>query len=104
MASPPHAGEVGDVRADPAIQEEHLIVEDSEYVDYIAMSKASNLQACVCRYFKRFVYDIKLHNITGFTRAMSKVKWSTSNVSGSTIVDLFKDPAVDLLRLAVMDL
>ena len=35
---------------------------------------------------------------------MSQVKWSTGNASGSTAVDLFKGPAADLLRLAVMDL
>ena len=35
---------------------------------------------------------------------MSQVKWSTDNASGSTDVDLFKGPAADLLRLAVMDL
>ena len=35
---------------------------------------------------------------------MSQVKWSIPNPSGSTAVDLFDDPATDLLRQAVKDL
>ena len=37
-------------------------------------------------------------------RAMSQVKWSIPNPSGSTAVDLFDGPAADLLRQAVKDL
>ncbi|KAE8805978.1 La-related protein 6 [Hordeum vulgare] len=104
MDSPPYAGEVGDVRANPLIQEEHLATEAGEDVDYVAVSKASSMRALVFRYLRRDDYDIKLVNITGFTRAMSQVKWSTSNASSSTVVDLFKGPAADLLCLVVMDL
>ena len=49
-------------------------------------------------------YDIKLVHSDGFTRAMSQVKWSIPNPSGSTAVDLFDGPAADLLRQAVKDL
>ena len=35
---------------------------------------------------------------------MSQVKWSIPNPSSSTAVDLFDDPAADLLRQAVKDL
>ena len=37
-------------------------------------------------------------------RAMSQVKWSIPNPFGSTAVDLFVDPAADLLRQEVKDL
>ncbi|KAE8809889.1 La-related protein 6 [Hordeum vulgare] len=53
---------------------------------------------------RRADYDINLMNIDGFTRAMSQVKWSIDNASGSTTADIFKGPTNDLLRLAVMDL
>jgi hypothetical protein len=104
MASPPYAGEVGAVRADPSIPDEHLAVGAGEDAAYVAMPKASSLRERVFLYLRRAGYDIKLVNITGFTRAMSQVKWSTGNASGSTAVDLSKGPAADLLRLAVMDL
>ena len=37
----------------------------------------------------------------GFTRAMSQVKWSIPNPSGSTAVDHFDGPAADILCQAV---
>ncbi|KAE8813170.1 La-related protein 6 [Hordeum vulgare] len=70
-----------------------------EDIDCVAMSKASSLQARVFLYLRRSDYDIKLVNTDGFTRAMSQLKWSTSSASGSTIIDLFKGPITDLLRL-----
>ena len=53
---------------------------------------------------KQPIYDIRLVHSDGFTRAMSQVKWSIPNPSGSTTVDLFNGPAADLLRQAVKDL
>ena len=68
------------------------------------MSKASCQRACVLLYLGKAGYDIKLVHTDGFTRAMSQVKWSIPNPSGSTTVDLFDGPAADLLRQAVNDL
>ena len=55
-------------------------------------------RASVLLYLGKAGYDIKLVHTDGFTRAMSQVKWSIPNPSGSTIVDLFDGPAADLLR------
>ena len=104
MASPPYAGELGVVRADPSIPDEHLAARAGEDAAYVAMPKASSLRAHVFMYLRRAGYDIKIVNITSCTRVMSQVKWSTGNASGSTAVDLSKGPAADLLRLVVMDL
>ena len=79
-------------------------MEAGEDVDYVAMSKASCQPASVLLYLGKAGYDIKLVHTDGFTRAMSQVKWSIPNPSGSTAVDLFDGPAADLLRQAVKDL
>ena len=68
------------------------------------MPKASCQRASVLLYLGKAGYDIKLVNTDGFTRAMSQVKWSIPNPSGSTAVDLFNGPADDLLCQAVKDL
>ncbi|KAE8804976.1 La-related protein 6 [Hordeum vulgare] len=68
------------------------------------MSKASSLQARVFLYLRRAGNDIKLINIDIFIKDMSRVKCSTGNASGSTIVSLFIGPAADLLYLTVKDL
>ncbi|KAE8801011.1 La-related protein 6 [Hordeum vulgare] len=104
MASAPYAGEVGVVRADQSIPEEHLATKASEDIDYVATPKASSLWTRVLLYLRRADYDIKLIIIDGVIRAMSQVKWSIHNACGSTTADLFKVPTADLLLLAVMDL
>ncbi|KAE8802991.1 La-related protein 6 [Hordeum vulgare] len=104
MTSPLDDGEVGVVCANPLIPKEHLATEVDEDVDYIARAKASSLRPHVILNLWRSVYDIKPINIDVLTWAMSQVKWSTSNASGSTVVDLFKGSTVDLLRPAVKDL
>ena len=68
------------------------------------MPKASFQRASVLLTLAKASYDIKLVNSDGFTRAVSQVKWSIPNPSGSTSVDLFDGPAADLLRQAVKDL
>ncbi|KAE8792368.1 La-related protein 6 [Hordeum vulgare] len=103
MASPSYVVEVGAIRADHSIPEEHLI-EAGEDVDYAAMSTGSSVRVQRFIYLMRADYDIKVINIDGFTRAVSQVKWSTENASGSTVVDLFKGPVADILYLAVMDM
>ena len=57
--------------------------------------------ASVLLYLGKAGYDIKLVHTDGFTRAMSQVRWSIPNPSGSTAVDLFDGPAADLLRQEV---
>ena len=104
MASPVDVGEVAAVRPDLSIPEQHLIAKASEDVDYVAMLKASCQRASVLLYVRKVGYDIKLVHTDGFTRAMSQVKWSIPNPSGSTAFDLFDGPAADLLRQAVKDL
>ena len=98
MASPADVGEVATILPDLSILEQHVAVEAGEDVDYVAMPKAS-----VLLYLGKAGYDIKLVHSDGFTRAMSHVKWSIPNPSGSTTVDLFDGPATDLLRQAVKD-
>ena len=68
------------------------------------MLKASCQWASVLLYLNKAGYDIKLVHTDGFTRAMSQVKWSIPIPSGSTAIDIFDGPAVDLLRQAVKDL
>ena len=104
MASLADVGEVVAVRPDLSIPEQHVVVEAGEDVDYAAMPKASCQRASVLLYLVKAGYDIKLVHTDSFTRAMSQVKWSIPNPSGSTVVDLFDNPAVDLLRQAVKDL
>jgi len=104
MASPPDDVEVAVVRADLSIPEEHLATEAGEDVDYVAMAKASRQRASVLLYLGKAGYDIKLVDSDDFTWAMSQVKWSIPNPSGSTVIDLFNGPAADLLRHAVKDL
>jgi hypothetical protein len=48
--------------------------------------------------------DIGVVDSDGLTRAMSQVKWSTPNTSGSTAVDLIHGPTADLLWFAVKNL
>ena len=98
MASPADVGEVAAVRPNLSIPEKHVVVEAGEGVDYVAMPKASCQRASVLLYLGKAGYDIKLVNTDGFTRAMSQVKWSIPNPSGSTAVDLFDGPAADLLH------
>ena len=104
MASPVNVGEVAVVHPDVSIPEQHVAVESGEDVDYVAMTKASCQRASVLLYLGKAGYDIKLVHIDGFTWAMSQVKLSIPNPSGSTTVDLFNGPAADLLRQAVKDL
>ena len=104
MASPEDRGEVAAVRPDLSILEQHVAAEAGEDVDYVAMPKASCQRASVLLFLGKAGYDIKLIHTDGFTRAMSQVKWSIPNPSGSTAVDLFDGPAADLLRQAVKDL
>ena len=68
------------------------------------MPKASCQRASVLLYLGKAGYDIKLAHSDGFTRAMSRVKWSIPNPSGSTTVDLFEGPAADLLDGPATDL
>ncbi|KAE8793209.1 La-related protein 6 [Hordeum vulgare] len=79
-------------------------MEAGEDIDYVSMLKSASLWARTFMYLRRAGYDIKIFDITGFPRAMSQFKWSTSNAYGSTIVDLFKGLAANILSLAVMDL
>ena len=104
MDSLADVGEVAAIRPDLSIPEQHIVVEDDEDVDYVAMPKASCQRASVLLYLGKAGYDIKLVHTDGFTRAMSRVKWSIPNPSGSTAVNLFDGPAADLLRQAVKDL
>ena len=104
MASPADVGEVAAIHADLSIQGEHLAMEAGEDVDYVSMPKASCQRASVLLYLGKAGYDIKLVHTDGFMRAMSQVKWSIPNPSGSTAVDLFDGPATDLLCQAVKDL
>ena len=104
MASPADVGEVATVRPDLSIPEQHIAAEAGEDVHYVAMPKASCQRASVLLYLGKAGYDIKLVHTDGFTRAMSQVKLSIPNPSGSTAVDLFNDPASDLLHQAVKDL
>ena len=104
MASLAEIGEVAAVLPDLSISEQHVAAEGSEDVDYVAMPKASCQRASVLLYLGKAGYDIKLVHTDGFTRAMSQVKWSIPNPSGSTVVDLFDGPAADLLHQAVKDL
>ena len=104
MASPADVGEVAAVCPDLSIPEQHVAAEAGEDVDYVAMPKASCQRASVLLYLGKAGYDIKLVHSDGFMRAMSQVKWSISDPSGSTAIDLFEGPAADLLRHAVKDL
>ena len=104
MASPADVGEVATVRPGLLIPEQHVAAEAGEDVEYIAMPKASCRQASVLLYLGKAGYDIELVHSDGFTRAMSQVKCSIPNPSGSTAVDLFDGPATDLLCDAVKDL
>ena len=104
MASSADVGEVAAFRPDPSIPEQHVTAEAAEDVDYVAMPKASCQRASVLLYLRKAGYDIKLVHTDAFMRAMSQVKWSIPNPSGSTAVDLFDDPAADLLHQAVKDL
>ena len=101
MASPTNVGEVAIVHLDPSIPGQHVSMEAGKDVDYVSMSKASCQRASILLYLRKAGYDIKLVHTDGFTRAMSQVKWSIPNPSGSTTVDLFDGPAADLLRQAV---
>ena len=103
MASPADVGEVAAVRPDLSIPEQHAAAEAGEDIYYVAMPKASCQRASVLLYLGKAGYDIKLVHSDGFTRAMSHVKWSIPNHSGSTIVKLFDGPTDDLLRQAVND-
>ena len=104
MASPADVGEVAAVRPNLSILGQHIAAEAGEDVDYVAMPKASCQRASVLPYLGKAGYNIMLVHNDGFTRAMSQVKWSISNPSGSTAADLFDGPAADLLRQAVKDL
>ena len=104
MASSTDVGEVAAVHPDLSIPEQHVAAEAGEDVDYVAMPKVSCQRASVLLYLGKAGYDMKLIHTDGFTRAMSQVKWSIPNPSGSTVVDLFGGPAADLLRHAVKDL
>ena len=97
MASPVDVGEVATIRHDLSIPEQHVIAKASEDVDYVAMPKASCQWASVLLYPGKAGYDMKLVRTDGFTRAMSQVKWSTPNPSGSTTADLIHGPGGDLL-------
>ena len=68
------------------------------------MPKASCQRASILLYLGKAWYDIKRIDSDGFTWAMSQVKWSIPNPSGSTTGDLFDGPAADLLLQAVKDL
>ena len=104
MAPPTDVGEVAAVRPDLPITDQHDAAEAGEDIDYVAMLKASCQRSCVLLYLGKAGYDIKLIDNDGFTRAMSQVTWSIPNLSGSTAIDLFDSPAVDLLRQAIKDL
>ena len=95
MASPADVGEVALVRPDPSIPKQHSAAEVGEDVDYVAKPKASRQWASVLLYLRKAGYDIKLIDNVDFTRAMSQVKWSIPNPSGSTSVNLFNGPAAD---------
>ena len=92
------------IRPDLSIPEQHVSMESSKDVDYVSMQKASCHWASVLLYLGKAGYNIKLVHTDGFMRAMSQVKWSIPNPSGSTTIDLFDDPVADLLRQAVTDL
>ena len=98
MASPADVGEVAAVCPDLSIPEQHVAVEAGKDVDYVSMPKASCQRACVLLYLGKAGYDIKLVHNDDFMRAMSQVKWSIPNPSGSTAVDFFDSRAADLLR------
>ena len=68
------------------------------------MLKASCQRASVLLYLGKAGYNIKLVYSDGFTRAMSQVKWSIPNTSGSTAINLFDGLAADVLRHVVKDL
>ena len=104
MASPTDVGEVAAIRPNLSIPEQHVAVEVSEAIDYVSMMKASCQRASVLLYLGKAGYDIKLVDSDDFTRAMSQVKWSIPNPSGSTVVDLFKGLVADLLHHTVKDL
>ena len=104
MASLADVGEVAAVRPDLSIPEQHITADAGEDVDYVAMPKASCQRASVLLYLGKAGYDIKLLHSNNITRAISQVKWSILNPSGSTAVDLFDGPAADLLHQAVKDL
>ena len=103
MASLVDVGEVAAVRPDLSIPEQHVAAKAGEDVDYVSMRKASCQRARALLYLGKAGYNIKLIHTEGFTRAMSQVKWSIPNPSGSTAVDLFDGPAADLLHQAVKD-
>ncbi|KAE8779558.1 La-related protein 6 [Hordeum vulgare] len=103
MASPANVGELTVVCPNLSIPEQHLTTEANKDIDYVGMSKASRQWASVLMYFQKAGYDIKLIDNNAFMWAMSHVKWSIPNPSSSTVVDLFKGPAADLLHHAVND-
>ena len=104
MASPADVGKVAAVRPDLSIPEQHVAAEAGKDVDYVAMLKASCQRASVLLYLRKAGYDIKLVHSDGFTQAMSQVKWSIPNTSGSTAINLFDGLAADVLRHVVKDL
>ena len=102
--SPADIGEVAAIRPDLSIPEQYVTAEAGEDVHYVAMPKASCQRASVLLYLGKAGYDIKLVHSDGFIWAMSQVKWSIPNPSGSTTIDLFDGLAADLLRHAIKDL
>ena len=104
LASLADVGEVVAIRPVLSIPEQYVAAEAGEDVDYVAMPKDSCQRASVLLYLGKAGYDIKLVHTDGFTRAMSQVRWSIPNPSGSTVVDLFDGPAADILCQAVKDL
>ncbi|KAE8816402.1 La-related protein 6 [Hordeum vulgare] len=103
MASPAGVGKLVAIRPVLSIPEQHLAAKAGEDVDYVAMPKASHKRSRVLMYLQKVGYDIKLVDNEGFARAMSQVKWSIPNPSGSTDVDLFGGPPTDLLCHVVKD-
>ena len=95
MASPPDVGEVAAVRPDLSILEQHITAEAGKDIDYVAMPKASCQRASVLLYLGKAGYDIKLVHTDGFTRAMSQVRWSIPNPSGSP-------PSISLMALPLI--
>ena len=66
--------------------------------------QALKQQARVCGHVSSAGCGIKVIDSDALRRALSKVKWTIPNPSGSTAVDLIHGPATDLLSLAINNL
>ncbi|KAE8777403.1 hypothetical protein D1007_49834 [Hordeum vulgare] len=91
MASSVDVGQLTVIRLDLSIPEQHLITEAGEYVDYVAMPKASRQQSSLLSHLWKAGYDIKLIDSDVFTRAMSQdtlcIDGLGSSISKSDLID-----------------